>query len=240
MPVPRLNLATVGRDENEEPPLLARADNAPLQPQGSAEAGGYSDDGYSSEGSAVASLPAALRALEAFSLLFSQIDCPLADGFFYVSGDASAFGPQHLLAFCEQYLKSALGQEEVLDVFRSMDADGDGSVSSKDWAAYFGCAAAEHGRLHPQPNAAAACTSSPAPDAAAQASVLAAAAASAGVELQEGDISEELLVTLQQLQQELVQGAAHALFLHSASSQHVTSDHASDQRAPASGSIPAP
>jgi hypothetical protein len=86
-------------------------------------------------------------------------------------------------------------------------------------AAYLSRAIGVHGRSLLQPHfAAAGSSASPALDTAAHNFVVAAAAASAGVELQEGDVSELLLVTLLRLQQELVLGAARALRLHGSSS----------------------
>jgi hypothetical protein len=160
-----------------------------------------------------------------------RIDCPLADGFSYVSGHAPAFASHQLLAFCEQYLNRALEEEEVLGAFQGMDTDGDGSVASSDWAAYFSRAAAVHGRSLPRPPLP---LWAPLP---ALPSTLQPAHLRwplplplPGIELQDGDISELLLATLLQLQQELVLGAAHALLLHGASSLHAASNHASDKR----------
>jgi hypothetical protein len=97
-------------------------------------------------------------------------------------------------------------------------------VFASDWVSFFNplVAARETGSV------AVVADDDEVPDSSVRAHALAAAAASAGVELQESEtISEELMDTLQQLQQELVRGAAHALHLHSASSQHQTSDAAS-------------
>jgi hypothetical protein len=238
--VPRLNIAAVTLAAHEDdPPLLARreagedvaADTGELrcgeqeqeQEQGEADIDRYSDEDHPSDASSTAPSPAALRALDAFSLLFAQIDYPLADGFSYISGDAPSFTLQQLVEFCGQYMQHALSEEEVRDVFQRMDADGDGSVFASNWVSFFNrLVAARDG------SAAVLAADNDGPDSSVRACALAAAAASAGVELQESEnISEELMDTLQQLQQELVRGAAHALHLHNASSQHQTSDAAS-------------
>jgi hypothetical protein len=240
--VPRLNVAAVTLAPHEDDPhLFARreagedvaADTGELrggeqeqeqeQEQGEADSDRYSDEDHPSDASSTAPPPAFLRALDAFSQLFAQIDYPLADGFSYISGDAPSFTLQQLVEFCRQYMQHALSEEEVRAVFQHMDADGDGSVFASDWVSFFNRLVAAR-----DVSAAVLAADNDAPNSSVRACALAAAAASAGVELQESEnISEELMDTLQQLQQELVRGAAHALHLHNASSQHQSSDAAS-------------
>lgn len=254
--VPQLNLAAVARAaDDDSPPLLARNDSerdnssqssanqeelqptrAPLLIESGDER--YSDDDLSSDDGVSALSHVAVRASEKFSLLFSQINYSLIDGFAYISNDTTSVSLEQMLAFCRQYLNTALSEDDVREMFLEMDSDCDGRVSSSDWGTYFNRIVAVrdvdgatvpdtvHGdgivvpavmQLHGSGSSG---TSSA--DVPARSAVLAAAAAS-GVELQESDISEELLATLQQLQQELIHGAAHALHLHSASSQQVQS-----------------
>ena len=255
--IPRLNLAAVARaTDSEQPPLLARNDlergdvgqdsaaenevfgddrmHPPHAPSnidtGSDQ---YSDDDLSSsDGGADPSL-VAVRAAEVFSLLFSQIDYSLIDGFAYISSDAPSVSLEQLLAFCRQYLSNAFSDDDARKLFQEMDTDGDGRISGSDWDMYFKHVVAARDcdseslpdavRDHVTGVPAVAGTSAiPSADSSVRSAVLAAAAAS-GVELQDSDISQELLETLQQLQQELIHGAAHALNLHSASSQLVQS-----------------
>ncbi len=237
---PPLTLAAAARvADDDAPPLVAQGeyeyaaqhvecDEAALndmqaQSQQSEDSAYFEDEDASQTIAAAA--PHAHRALEAFSILFSQIDYSLVDGFSYVSNDESCFTSQRLLQFCAQYLSDALGEEDALAVFRDMDADSDGRVFASDWAAYFNRVIAAR---DPLPLVAPQTDSGSSTNEGRRTAVLA-AAADAGVELQEGDVSEELLVTLQQLQQELVHGAAHALHIHStsASSEHQASDQAS-------------
>jgi hypothetical protein len=263
--VPPLNLAAAAlAAHGDEAPLLARnhrgredgeqdgaveeeAEPRQILPLVGSEDDHYSDDDDCNDDEESAPSEVALRALEVFSLLFSQIDYSLIDGFAYVSNDLPSVSLEHLLAFCRQYLNNALSEDDVRDLFREMDSDCDGMVSSSDWGAYFNRIAAArdiHGAII---HAAVSDGAATAPaveqlvgagastiassDAHVRSAVLASAAAS-GVELQESDISEELLATLQQLQQELVLGAAHALHLHSASSQQVPSSDLSPSHAP--------
>jgi hypothetical protein len=273
-PVPRLNLSGIGQaDDDGEPPMLSRGisgrgvdgqdasavreeqeqeqeqeqQEQEQEPQDDVDDMQYSDDendGCQVNGNAHSLV--ALRALDAFSLLFSQINYSLVDGFAYISSDATSFTLQQLLAFCDQYLNGALSREEVTDLFQEMDAGSAGCVSSSDWAAYFDrvvaardtAASANAANTNATPAHAVeqfdAARAGLSADAAARSFELAAAAASSGADVQAGDISAELLDTLQQLQQELVFGAAHALHLHSASSSQAEPS----KRAPASSMPP--
>jgi hypothetical protein len=187
--------------------------------------------------------PLALRALQAFSLLFSQVDYTLADGFTYVSSDAPTFTLEQLQAFARDFLDEAWSDVDLVELFQELDGDGDGHVTQEEWTLYFDRISAAYDSdsvplpsLHAahvtssaalagvQLEGAAAASSSHLPAAAdgsgSVPAVAAAAVDDAGVE--DDGFAAEMQATLQQLQQQLVAGAAHALQLHdeASSSQH--------------------
>jgi hypothetical protein len=148
-----------------------------------------------------------------------------------VSDCAPSFDLQRLLAFARQYLLESLSEEDILEVFEAMDSDCDGRVCSSDWVSFFdrvyegrnsgsvievsSTAAVESVPEDVQPDFA--CTNSSL-ESASQAPLIA-ESHTADLHLQQRDVSEDLLSTLQQLQQQLALGAAQALHLHSASSE---------------------